>query len=51
MQLGAQRLTLFTARAAIGAPRDVTLAELTLELFYPADGASEAALRAAATRA
>ena len=51
MQLGAQRLTLFTTRAAIGAPRDVTLAELTLELFYPADGASEAALRAAATRA
>jgi hypothetical protein len=26
-------------------PRDVTLAELSVELFYPADGATEAALR------
>ncbi|CAM5782625.1 MAG: helix-turn-helix transcriptional regulator [Burkholderiales bacterium] len=51
LQIGEQRLTLFTARAAIGAPRDVTLAELTLELFYPADVASEALLRAAATSA
>lgn len=26
-------------------PPDVTLAELSVELFYPADGATEAALR------
>ncbi|MEZ5607178.1 MAG: helix-turn-helix domain-containing protein [Burkholderiaceae bacterium] len=51
MNLGGQRVALFTTRAAIGAPRDVTLAELTLELFYPADVASEAVLRAAAATA
>lgn len=43
--LGDQRLSLFTTRAAIGAPYDVTLAELTVELFYPADEATERALR------
>ncbi len=43
--LGDQRLSLFTKRAAIGAPYDVTLAELTVELFYPADEATERALR------
>jgi hypothetical protein len=31
--------------ATFGSPRDVTLAELTVELFYPADAATEAALR------
>lgn len=46
MNLGGQRVALFTTRASIGAPRDVTLAELTMELFYPADAASEAVLRA-----
>lgn len=51
MRLAGQRVALFTTRATIGAPRDVTLAELTLELFYPADGASEAVLRAAAPTA
>lgn len=50
MRLAGQRVALFTTRAAIGAPRDVTLAELTLELFYPADGASEAVLRAAVAK-
>lgn len=45
LRLAGQRVALFTTRAAIGAPRDLTLAELTLELFYPADAASEAALR------
>jgi transcriptional regulator with XRE-family HTH domain len=44
-ELGGQRLALFTTLATIGTPRDVTLAELTLELFYPADAATEAALR------
>ena len=40
-----QRLSLFTTQAAFGTPHDVTLAELTVELFYPADEATEAVLR------
>ncbi|MBS0302741.1 MAG: hypothetical protein JSR16_11310 [Proteobacteria bacterium] len=47
-QAGVARLL---AREAIGAQRDVTLAELTLELFYTADVASETVLRAAAAAA
>lgn len=46
LELGGQRLSLFTTRANLGTPRDVTLDELTVELFYPADAATEAALRA-----
>jgi transcriptional regulator with XRE-family HTH domain len=49
LDLGGQRLSLFTTLATFGSPRDVTLAELTVELFYPADAATEAALRATAT--
>lgn len=45
LSLGGQQLSLFTTRAAIGAPYDVTLAELTVELFYPADEGTERALR------
>ena len=45
LDIGGQRLSLFTTLATFGAPRDVTLAELTVELFYPADAATEAALR------
>jgi transcriptional regulator with XRE-family HTH domain len=45
---GTQRLSMFTTLATFGSPRDVTLAELTVELFYPADAATEAALRAMA---
>jgi transcriptional regulator with XRE-family HTH domain len=45
LDIAGERLSLFTTLATIGTPRDVTLAELTVELFYPADGASEAALR------
>lgn len=40
------RLSLFTTLATFGSPRDVTLAELTVELFYPADPQSAAALEA-----
>ncbi len=46
LDLHGQRLSLFTTLATFGSPRDVTLAELTVELFYPADAATEAALRA-----
>jgi hypothetical protein len=37
---------LFSTIATIGAAYDVTLEELRLETFWPADPASEAALRA-----
>jgi transcriptional regulator with XRE-family HTH domain len=46
LELGGVRLSLFTTLATFGSPRDVTLAELTVELFYPADAVTEAALRA-----
>lgn len=38
------RLSLFTTLATFGSPRDVTLAELTVELFYPADRSTASAL-------
>lgn len=38
-------LSLFTTLTTFGTPRDVTLDELCVELFYPADAASEALLR------
>ena len=41
------RLSLFTTLTSFGSPRDVTLAELCVELFYPADEASAARLRSA----
>jgi transcriptional regulator with XRE-family HTH domain len=43
---GAPRLSLFTTLTSFGTPRDITLAELAVELFYPADAPTEAALRA-----
>lgn len=46
LDLDGTRLSLFTTLATLGSPRDVTLAELTVELFYPADSETEAALRA-----
>ena len=48
LDIAGQRLSFFTTLATFGSPRDVTLAELTVELFYPADAATEAALRAMA---
>lgn len=40
-------LSLFTTITTFGTPRDVTLDEIAIELFFPADAASEAMLRAA----
>ncbi|OBI23604.1 helix-turn-helix domain-containing protein [Mycobacterium sp. E2497] len=37
---GGQPLSMFTTLTTFGTPLDVTLAELTVELFYPADAAS-----------
>ncbi len=48
IDLPQQRLSMFTTLATLGSPLDVTLSELTVELFYPADDASASALRYAA---
>jgi transcriptional regulator with XRE-family HTH domain len=45
LDVNGQHLSLFTTLARLGTPRDVTLSELTVELFYPADAATEAALQ------
>jgi transcriptional regulator with XRE-family HTH domain len=42
-------LSLFTTLTTFGTPQDITLAELAIELFYPADDATEAALRSGGT--
>jgi transcriptional regulator with XRE-family HTH domain len=46
MLLQGQKLRLFTTLARLDGARDVTLQELSIELFYPADEATEAALQA-----
>ena len=45
LALGDGELSLFTTLTTFGTPRDVTLDELAVELFFPADDASEAILR------
>lgn len=40
-ELGGERLSMFTTLTTFGTPRDVTLDELSVELFYPADEATE----------
>jgi transcriptional regulator with XRE-family HTH domain len=45
LEVGDQVLSLFTTLTSFGTPRDITLAELAVELFYPADAATEAVLR------
>lgn len=44
---GGRELSLFTTLTTFGTPRDITLAELSVELFFPADDASDALLRQA----
>ncbi|GCL63714.1 helix-turn-helix domain-containing protein [Pseudaquabacterium pictum] len=46
LRLPQGRLSMFTTLTTFGTPRDITLEELSIELFYPADDASEALLRA-----
>lgn len=46
LEVDGRTLSLFTTLTSFGTPRDITLAELAVELFYPADAATEAALRA-----
>jgi hypothetical protein len=48
---GGGELSLFTTLTTFGTPRDITLDELAVELFYPADDESDALLRAGAAAA
>jgi transcriptional regulator with XRE-family HTH domain len=45
LDLPAGRVSMFTTLTTFGTPRDVTLDELCVELFYPADRESERILR------
>lgn len=47
MRLPQGQLSMFTTLTTFGTPRDITLEELCIELFYPADAASQALLRTA----
>lgn len=49
LDLPMARLSLFTTLTSFGTPQDVTLQELCVELFYPADAASEQVLRSLKT--
>jgi len=46
--VGGNELSLFTTLTTFGTPRDITLDELAVELFFPADDATDALLRGAA---
>ncbi len=48
LELPVGRLSMFTTLTTFGTARDVTLDELSVEMFYPSDAASEALLRAMA---
>lgn len=48
LTLGGHDLSLFTTLTTFGSPRDITLHELCIELFYPADEATQVRLRAMA---
>src|SRR5262249_23538793 len=50
VELGGDELSLFTTLTTFGTPQDITLAEAAVELFYPADDATDAALRGVQTR-
>lgn len=47
LEMGGIEHSLFTTLTTFGTPQDITLDELSVELFYPADEATEVALRAA----
>ncbi|MGZ4758446.1 MAG: MmyB family transcriptional regulator [Acidimicrobiales bacterium] len=41
LEVGGAELSLFTTLTTFGTPRDITLSELAVELFYPADDATD----------
>ena len=45
LEVGGVAHSYFTTLTSFGTPQDITLAELSVELFYPADAATEGALR------
>lgn len=48
LELGGHHLSLFTTLTTFGTPQDITLDELMIELFFPADDITDQFLRAAA---
>lgn len=44
LDIGGQRFSLFTTMSSFGTPRDITLAELSVELFYPSDAETDVRL-------
>jgi transcriptional regulator with XRE-family HTH domain len=44
LKIGGKELSLFTMVTTFGTPQDITLAELAVELFYPADDTTDAFL-------
>jgi transcriptional regulator with XRE-family HTH domain len=47
IDVGGDELSLFTTLTTFGTPQDITLSELAVELFFPADDRTDAWLRAA----
>jgi transcriptional regulator with XRE-family HTH domain len=47
LDVGGAELSLFTTLTTFGTPQDITLAELAVELFFPADEETDALLRGA----
>ena len=45
LKVGTTELSMFTTLTTFGTPRDVTLDELCVEFFFPADDATERLLR------
>jgi hypothetical protein len=45
IQIGDQELSLFATMSTFGTPHDITVSELTIELFFPDDQATETFLR------
>jgi transcriptional regulator with XRE-family HTH domain len=45
LMMGGQEMSMFTTMSTFGTPIDLTLSELTIELFFPADQATEMAFR------
>jgi hypothetical protein len=45
LESGGREPSFFTTMSAFGTPMDITLSELSVELFFPADEATETALR------
>ena len=49
LAVGGDELSMFTTLTTFGTPQDITLSELAVELFFPADDHTDAWLRAADT--